>query len=286
MGKIMKVIKRVASAVAQPTIPIAPAGPAPLVFNNPERAARIEGSLKNAAFGGGDIRSILEQFLKANYLAEGGRVSYAEGGSAAGLAIKLNRPVQSGDPLGSYYDDGKGPLTPGFLNDSYGPVNSITGLRSMAMDRTQPVERKMGLFAYPDGSYLGENMPNPIQQQSQQMSPLEFNNPERARRIESSLQNANFAGNDIRDILEQLLKANYLAAGGRVGYEMGGDVMNSYGDTIKYNPNLGQFVNSTNQQPVDQTQLLQWSAQNPEPLKTQNQTDPALLAQLIQTLKS
>jgi hypothetical protein len=82
------------------------------------------------------------------------------------------------------------------------------------------------------------------------------------------------------------MKANYLAAGGRVGYEMGGDVMNPYGETIKYNPNLGQFVNATNQQPVDQTELLQWSAQNPEPLKTQNQTDPALLAQLIQTLKS
>ena len=117
-------------------------------------------------------------------------------------------------------------------------------------------------------------------------APLVFSNPERASRIESSLQNASFGGADIRSILEQLLKANYLAAGGRVGYEMGGDVMNPYGETIKYNPNLGQFVNATNQQPVDQTELLQWSAQNPEPLKTQNQTDPALLAQLIQTLKS
>ena len=117
-------------------------------------------------------------------------------------------------------------------------------------------------------------------------APLVFSNPERASRIESSLQNASFGGADIRNILEQLMKANYLAAGGRVGYEMGGDVMNPYGETIKYNPNLGQFVNATNQQPVDQTELLQWSAQNPEPLKTQNQTDPALLAQLIQTLKS
>ena len=152
--------------------------------------------------------------------------------------------------------------------------------------RTQPVERKMGLMFNPDGSYPGENMPNPIQQQVQQISPLEFSNPERATRIESSLQNANFASNNIRDILEKLLKANYLAAGGRVGYEMGGDVMNQYDETIKYNPNLGQFVNSTNQQPVDQTQLLQWATQNPEPLKTQNQTDPTLLAQLIQTLKS
>ena len=117
-------------------------------------------------------------------------------------------------------------------------------------------------------------------------APLVFSNPERASRIESSLQNASFGGADIRSILEQLMKANYLAAGGRVGYEMGGDVMNPYGETIKYNPNLGQFVNATNQQPVDQTQLLEWSAQNPEPLKTRNQMDPALLSQLIQSLKS
>ena len=117
-------------------------------------------------------------------------------------------------------------------------------------------------------------------------APLVFNNPERAARIESSLKNAAFGGGDIRNILEQLLKANYLATGGRVGYEMGGDVMNPYAETIRYNPNLGQFVNATNQQPVDQEQLLQWSAQNPEPLKTRNQIDPALLGQLIQTLKS
>lgn len=117
-------------------------------------------------------------------------------------------------------------------------------------------------------------------------APLVFNNPERAARIESSLKNAAFGGADIRTILEQLLQSKFLAEGGRVGYEMGGDVMNPYGETIKYNPNLGQFVNAANQQPVDQTQLLEWSAQNPEPLKTRNQMDPALLAQLIQTLKS
>jgi hypothetical protein len=117
-------------------------------------------------------------------------------------------------------------------------------------------------------------------------APLVFNNPERAARIEGSLQNAAFGATDIRGILEQLMKANYLAEGGRVGYEMGGDVMNQNSENIKYNPDLGQFVNATNQQPVDQTQLLEWSAQNPEPLKTRNQMDPALLSQLIQTLKS
>ena len=117
-------------------------------------------------------------------------------------------------------------------------------------------------------------------------APLVFNNPERAARIEGSLQNAAFGATDIRGILEQLMKANYLATGGRVGYEMGGDVMNQYSENIKYNPDLGQIVNSANQQPVDQSQLLEWSMQNPEPLKTQNQSDPALLARLIQTLKS
>ena len=170
-------------------------------------------------------------------------------------------------------------------------MGGITGIMKVIrkVGTEQPIERKMGLFTNPDGSYPDQSMSNPIQQvqqQSQQIAPLVFSNPERASRIESSLQNASFGGADIRSILEQLLKANYLAAGGRVGYEMGGDVMNPYGETIKYNPNLGQFVNATNQQPVDQTELLQWSAQNPEPLKTQNQTDPALLAQLIQTLKS
>ena len=105
-------------------------------------------------------KQIIYDYIDANRnkKAYGGRIGYADGSPAAGLAIKLNRPVQSGDPLGSYYDDGKGPLTPGFLNDSYEPVNSLTGLRSIAIDRTQPVERKMGLFAYPD-----ENMTNVVQ---------------------------------------------------------------------------------------------------------------------------
>ena len=38
--------------------------------------------------------------------ANGGRIGYADGTPAAGLAIRLNRPIQSGDPIGSFYDSG------------------------------------------------------------------------------------------------------------------------------------------------------------------------------------
>lgn len=41
-----------------------------------------------------------------NKKANGGRIGYADGTPAAGLAIKLNRPVQPGDPVGSFYDSG------------------------------------------------------------------------------------------------------------------------------------------------------------------------------------
>jgi hypothetical protein len=41
-----------------------------------------------------------------NKKANGGRIGYADGTPAAGLAIRLNRPIQSGDPIGSFYDSG------------------------------------------------------------------------------------------------------------------------------------------------------------------------------------
>jgi hypothetical protein len=86
------------------------------------------------------IEDLLDEYKKFKMRKDQGRMGYADGSPAAGLAIKLNRPVQSGDALGSYYD---------------GPAQ--------LMNRTQPVERKMGLLFNPDGSYPGENIPNPIQ---------------------------------------------------------------------------------------------------------------------------
>jgi hypothetical protein len=115
--------------------------------------------------------------------------NFANGG-VAGLAIKLNRPVQSGDPLGSYYDDGKGPLTPGFLNDSYGPVNSITGLR--------PVERKMGLFTNPDGSYPSEN----ISPNSPRIGPIELTGVLPSQLQQSQTSQIDISTNPIAKALE------------------------------------------------------------------------------------
>ncbi len=55
------------------------------------------------------------------------------------------------------------------------------------------------------------------QQQTQTYAPfLQFDNPERAERIESSLGRAAFGPERIRQILEELKAINYLADGGIV----------------------------------------------------------------------
>jgi hypothetical protein len=54
------------------------------------------------------------------------------------------------------YADGAGPIPLGLVDYTGTPWEG-------AFKKTQPVERKMGLFTNPDGSYPGENMPNPIQ---------------------------------------------------------------------------------------------------------------------------
>jgi hypothetical protein len=62
----------------------------------------------------------------------------------------------------------------------------------------------------------------PLVQLQQPLPPLQFDNPERAERIEASLGRAAFGPDRIREILMQLKEANFLANGGRVGYIGGG----------------------------------------------------------------
>jgi len=97
----------------------------------------------------------------------GGRIGYADGTPAAGLAIRLNRPVQSGDPVGSYYDT-PGQLMGSSLTGKPGGISDADLQKNYTLASPpgtfNPIyERKIGLFTYPDGSYPGENMPNPIQ---------------------------------------------------------------------------------------------------------------------------
>jgi hypothetical protein len=87
-----------------------------------------------------DISVLYDQYMKNLGYQSGGRVGmagerrgYANGNIASGLAIRLNRPVQPGDPIGSYY--GGTPIMisnkkvePTLNRDSQGRlVNSITG---------------------------------------------------------------------------------------------------------------------------------------------------------------
>jgi ABC-type uncharacterized transport system YnjBCD substrate-binding protein len=53
---------------------------------------------------------------------------------------------------------------------------------------------------------------------------------------------------------------------------------------IKYNEVLGQFVNTANDEPVTQAQLLEWAAANPEPLAPPKKSDPAMLNEVIDSL--
>jgi hypothetical protein len=147
-----------------------------------------------------------------NKKAYGGRIGYADGSPAAGLAIKLNRPVQSGDALGSYYD---------------GPAQ--------LMNRTQPFERKMGLatYPYPDGNMTNavQAIPRPGQYSTQIQLPSQ---QESIREAIMSLpqtrsnpqMNAMRRYSQVRDPrmmrLMQMLKRQPAAMGGIMNLKMGG----------------------------------------------------------------
>ena len=53
---------------------------------------------------------------------------------------------------------------------------------------------------------------------------------------------------------------------------------------IKYNPTLGSFVNTENDEPVTQAELLQWAAENPEPLDAPKKSNPKMMNELIESL--
>jgi hypothetical protein len=113
-----------------------------------------------------------------------------------------------------------------------------------------------------------------------------LNNPERAERIEASLTRAAFGPERIREILMQLkeLCLNYLADKVVLVYLQQVLFFNEKIMDIKYNPIIGSFVNTANDEPVTQAELLQWAAENPEPLDTPKKSNPKMMNELIDSL--
>ena len=53
---------------------------------------------------------------------------------------------------------------------------------------------------------------------------------------------------------------------------------------IEYNDVIGSFVNTANDEPVTQTELLQWAAENPMPLNEPKKSNSDLMNSLIDSL--
>ena len=52
---------------------------------------------------------------------------------------------------------------------------------------------------------------------------------------------------------------------------------------IKYNADIGAFVNTANDEIVTQAELLQWAKLNPEPLKEDKKPNTEMLEEVIET---
>ena len=52
---------------------------------------------------------------------------------------------------------------------------------------------------------------------------------------------------------------------------------------IKYNADIGAFVNTANDEPVTQAELLEWAAANPEPIKKAKEPNAEILEEVIAT---
>jgi hypothetical protein len=52
---------------------------------------------------------------------------------------------------------------------------------------------------------------------------------------------------------------------------------------IKYNSDIGAFVNTANDEIVTQAELLEWAAANPEPLKEDKKPNTEILEEVIAT---
>jgi len=52
---------------------------------------------------------------------------------------------------------------------------------------------------------------------------------------------------------------------------------------IRYNSDIGAFVNTANDEIVTQAELLKWAVENPEPIKEAKQPNTEILEEVIET---
>ena len=52
---------------------------------------------------------------------------------------------------------------------------------------------------------------------------------------------------------------------------------------IRYNSDIGAFVNTANDEIVTQAQLLKWAVENPEPIKEAKKPNTEILEEVIAT---
>jgi hypothetical protein len=222
----------------------------PLQFDNPERAERIESSLGRAAFGPERIREILMQLKEANFLANGGRVGYIGGGLAttqdyATALSKVGAGTQQ-QKNRQVQDYARSEASSQIANALQGGQSSLDSYLTNVFGQGTP--------ATTSGKYASYNSP--------------FTG------IFSSTRNQM-----IDDVAQQLVQKQALSRWWISYFVFNEKIMD-----IKYNPIIGSFVNTANDEPVTQAELLQWAAENPEPLDTPKKSNPKMMNELIDSL--
>jgi hypothetical protein len=136
--------------------------------------------------------------------------------TAADVVYKPVAKAANGGRIG--YADGVGPIPLGLV-DYKGTEweNSMPKLGGTLSQVSQPIERKMGLISNPDGSYPGENMPNPIQalpRPGQYSTQIQSQQPQVLTQAMGLLQNPKMANTlpNIQDVMQKAKRDPQLMA--------------------------------------------------------------------------